>query len=114
MATFNRGLLRAQTGDYRGAISDYSKVIAEYPNFMAGYYQRAEARKKIGDHKGAEQDEFKIMKMQIDKRNGVSSGDKRKVTTVRMLRIIPRKTPMEMVGRPVRNPTRTWKIIGKL
>ena len=67
----------AQTGDYRGAISDYSKVIAEYPNFMAGYYQRAEARKKIGDHKGAEQDEFKIMKMQIDKRNGVSSGDKK-------------------------------------
>ena len=77
MATFNRGLLRAQTGDYRGAISDYSKVIAEYPNFMAGYYQRAEARKKIGDCKGAEQDEFKIMKMQIDKRNGVSSGDKK-------------------------------------
>ena len=31
---------------------------------MAGYYQRAEARKKIGDHKGAEQDEFKIMKKQ--------------------------------------------------
>mgnify|MGYP000065695469 CR=1 FL=1 len=77
MATFNRGLLRAQTGDYRGAISDYSKVIEEYPNFTAGYYHRAEARKKIGDRKGAEQDEFKIMKMQIDKRNGVSSGDKK-------------------------------------
>ena len=76
MATFNRGLLRAQTGDYRGAISDYSKVIAEYPNFMAGYYQRAEARKKIGDRKGAEEDEFKIMKMQIDKRNGVTTSDK--------------------------------------
>ena len=76
MATFNRGLLRAQTGDYRGAISDYSKVIDEYPNFMAGYYQRAEARKKIGDRKGAEEDEFKIMKMQIDKRNGVTTSDK--------------------------------------
>ena len=76
MATFNRGLLRAQTGDYRGAISDYSKVIGEYPNFMAGYYQRAEARKKIGDRKGAEEDEFKIMKMQIDKRNGVTTSDK--------------------------------------
>lgn len=75
MAAFNRGILRAQTGDYRGAISDYSKVIDEYPNFMAGYYHRAEARKKIGDRKGAEQDEFKIMKMQIDKRNGVSSGN---------------------------------------
>ena len=79
MATFNRGLLRAQTGDYRGAISDYSKVIDEYPNFMAGYYQRAEARKKIGDRKGAEQDEFKVMKMQIDKRNGVSSGGEKDI-----------------------------------
>lgn len=85
MATFNRGLLRAQTGDYRGAISDYSKVIDEYPNFMAGYYHRAEARKKIGDRKGAEQDEFKLMKMQIDRRNGVTvqhtddkSGDDKK------------------------------------
>lgn len=76
MATFNRGLLRAQTGDYRGAISDYSKVIDEYPNFLAGYYQRAEARKKIGDKRGAEQDEFKIMKIQLDKRNGVAAGNK--------------------------------------
>ena len=74
MATFNRGLLRAQTGDYRGAISDYSKVIEEYPNFTVGYYHRAEARKKIGDRKGAEQDEFKLLKMQLDKRNGVTTG----------------------------------------
>ena len=36
---------------------------------MAGYYYRAEARKKIGDRKGAELDEFKVMKMQLDKRN---------------------------------------------
>ena len=47
MAIFNRGLLRAQTGDYRGAIQDYSTVINQHPNFLAGYYQRAEARKKI-------------------------------------------------------------------
>ena len=73
---YNRGLLRAQTGDYRGAIADYSKVIDEYPNFMAGYYHRAEARKKVGDRKGAEQDEFKIMKMQIDKRNGATADNK--------------------------------------
>ena len=32
--------------------------------------------KKIGDRKGAEEDEFKIMKMQIDKRNGVTTSDK--------------------------------------
>ena len=75
MAIFNRGLLRAQTGDYRGAIQDYSTVIEEYPNFLAGYYQRAEARKKIGDRKGAEQDEFKLLKAQLDKQNGVKDKD---------------------------------------
>ena len=75
MATFNRGLLRAQTGDYRGAIEDYTTVINQYPNFLAGYYQRAEARKKIGDRKGAEADEFKVMKAQLDRQNGVSKND---------------------------------------
>lgn len=68
-------MLRAQTGDYRGAIQDYSTVIEEYPNFLAGYYQRAEARKKIGDRKGAEQDEFKLLKAQLDKQNGVKDKD---------------------------------------
>lgn len=76
MATFNRGLLRAQTGDYRGAIKDYSTVIEQHPNFLAGYYNRAEAKRKIGDRKGAEMDEFKVMKAQLDKRNGVVANDK--------------------------------------
>ncbi len=73
MATFNRGLLRAQTGDYKGAIQDYSRVIDEYPNFMAGYHYRSQARKKMGDARGAEQDEFKVLKMQIDRRNGLTA-----------------------------------------
>ena len=68
MAIFNRGLLR-------GAIQDYSTVINQHPNFLAGYYQRAEARKKIGDRKGAEQDEFKLLKAQLDKQNGVTNKD---------------------------------------
>ena len=37
MAIFNRGLLLDQTGDYKGAIKDYSTVINEYPNFLLGY-----------------------------------------------------------------------------
>lgn len=76
MATFNRGLLRAQTGDYRGAIADYTTVIEQHPNFLAGYYNRGEARRKIGDRKGAEMDEFKVMKAQLDKRNGAASTDR--------------------------------------
>lgn len=81
---------------------------------MVSYYQRAEARKKIGDHKGAEQDEFKIMKMQIDKRNGVSSGDKKEGDDSKDVADNSSGNSMEMAGRPVRNPTRIWKIIGKL
>lgn len=79
MATFNRGLLRAQTGDYRGAIKDYTTVIEQYPNFLAGYYRRAEARRKIGDRKGAELDEFKVMKAELDKRNGIVAGNNKDV-----------------------------------
>lgn len=69
MATFNRGVLRSQTGDYRGAIADFTRVLQVYPNFMTGYYQRAEARRKIGDRHGAEEDEFVIMKDQLDRAN---------------------------------------------
>mgnify|MGYP000031289021 CR=1 FL=1 len=62
MAIFNRGLLLDQTGDYKGAIKDYSTVINEYPNFLLGYQYRAQARRKIGDVKGADADEFKVLK----------------------------------------------------
>lgn len=69
MALFNRGLLKAQVGDLKGAVSDYSRVLDEYPNFITGYYHRAEARRKMGDRRGAEQDEYKIVKIQVDRRN---------------------------------------------
>ena len=75
MAIFNRGLLRDQTGDYKGAIKDYSTVINEYPNFVIGYQYRAQARKKVGDIKGADADEFKVLKAQLDKQNGVSQNN---------------------------------------
>jgi tetratricopeptide (TPR) repeat protein len=71
MAIFNRGLLLFQTGDYKGAIKDYTRVIKEYPNFLVGYKYRAEAKRKIGDLRGAEQDDFKVLKAELDKINGV-------------------------------------------
>lgn len=72
MALFNRGVLRGQTGDYRGAIKDFSAVIKEYPNFLTGYHYRAQARRKIGDTKGADADEFKLVKAELNKRNGAA------------------------------------------
>jgi len=70
LALFNRALLRDKTGDLRGAISDYTKVINEYPNFWTGLHYRAGCYRRLGMNKQAEQDEFRILKAQIDKRYG--------------------------------------------
>jgi tetratricopeptide (TPR) repeat protein len=70
MALYNRALLLEKTGDPRGAIRDYSKVIDEYPNFWTGLYQRAQCYRSLGMTKQAEQDEFRILKAQINKRFG--------------------------------------------
>ena len=70
MALYNRALLLEKTGDPRGAIRDYSKVIDEYPNFWTGLHQRAQCYRSLGMTKQAEQDEFRILKAQINKRFG--------------------------------------------
>ena len=70
LALFNRGLLRDKTGDLRGAISDYTKVINEFPNFWTGLHYRASCYRRLGMNKQAEQDEFRILKAQYDKRYG--------------------------------------------
>ncbi len=70
LARFNRGLLRQQTGNLKGAISDYSVVIKEYPNFWTGLHYRAECYRRLGMSRQAEQDEFRILKAQMDKRYG--------------------------------------------
>ena len=70
LALFNRALLRDKTGDLRGAISDYTKVINEYPNFWTGLHYRAGCYRRLGMNRQAEQDEFRILKAQIDKRYG--------------------------------------------
>jgi tetratricopeptide (TPR) repeat protein len=70
MALFNRALLLEKTGNPRAAIRDYSKVIDEYPNFWTGLHQRAQCYRSLGMKKEAEQDEFRILKAQMDKRFG--------------------------------------------
>ena len=70
LARFNRGLLRDKTGDLRGAISDYTKVIDEFPNFWTGLHYRAGCYRRLGMNRQAEQDEFRILKAQMDKRYG--------------------------------------------
>ncbi|MEL6496821.1 MAG: DnaJ domain-containing protein [Cyanobacteria bacterium J06623_7] len=49
---YNRGLLRAQTKEYRQAIEDYSQAIKLNPRFADAYLKRCEMRYKLGDNQG--------------------------------------------------------------
>ncbi len=71
MALFNRGLLRQNTGDLRGAIADYTTVINEFPNFWTGLEQRAQCYRLLGQTAAAERDEFRVYKAQMDKHLGI-------------------------------------------
>ena len=71
MALFNRATLLDRTGDLRSAIRDYTKVIDVFPNFWTGLQFRAACYRKLGMTAKAEMDEFRIMKAQMDKHQGV-------------------------------------------
>ena len=71
MALFNRATLLDRTGNLRGAINDYTKVINIFPNFWTGLQFRAACYRKLGMTAKAEMDEFRIMKAQMDKHQGI-------------------------------------------
>lgn len=71
MAIFNRALLLDRTGDMEGAIRDYTRVIDEFPNFWTGLQYRANCYRRLGMTAKAEQDEFRILKAQMDKHLGI-------------------------------------------
>jgi tetratricopeptide (TPR) repeat protein len=71
MAIFNRALLNDKVGNLRAAIRDYSTVIDQFPNFWTGLAYRARCYRKLGMTGKAEQDEFRILKAQMDKHLGI-------------------------------------------
>ncbi len=73
MALFNRATLLDRTGDLKGAIRDYTKVINKFPNFWTGLQYRAACYRKLGMIAKAEQDEFRVLKAQMDKHLGRQS-----------------------------------------
>ena len=86
LAIFNRALLHDRTGDIQAAIRDYTTVIEQFPNFWTGLSYRAQAYRKLGMTAKAELDEFKILKAQMDKHQGIQprwSKNKRKAVRKR-------------------------------
>ncbi len=71
MAIFNRALLHDKTGNLKSAIRDYSAVIDQFPNFWTGLSYRARCYRRLGMTNKAEQDEFRILKAQMDKHIGI-------------------------------------------
>ena len=86
MALFNRATLLDRTGDLRGAIRDYSIVIRQFPNFWTGLHYRAACYRRLGMTAKAEQDEFRIMKAQMNKHMGIQNRwSKAKLSAMRKL-----------------------------
>lgn len=85
-ARYNRALLLDRVGDYRSAIDDYTAVLKQFPNFWIGLQNRARCYRRLGMVNRAEIDEFRLLKAQLDKRNGVQQRwSKAKLRSVRRL-----------------------------
>ena len=52
-ALFNHGLVCLEMGQHREALADFEKVAKKYPRYYTVYYAIAEARRALGDMRGA-------------------------------------------------------------
>lgn len=53
VAWYNRGNVRMDSANYKGAIDDYTACLNIDPNFWRAYINRGKARGKVNDHLGA-------------------------------------------------------------
>lgn len=69
-AILNRAILYDDLGEYENAIVDYDAIVDVYPEYVEALFARSEAKRKIGDMRGGEQDFGLAMQIQeVQKRN---------------------------------------------
>jgi len=56
LSLFNRGNCYQKLKEYEKAVVDFAAIIELYPDDANAYFNRANAREKLGDAKGAEED----------------------------------------------------------
>ena len=60
---FEQGLEKFDSGNYQGAIDDWTKTIEIYPQNAAAYYNRGNAKKELNDYQGAIADYTKTIEI---------------------------------------------------
>ena len=63
---FRRGYAKAELGDYRGAIADYTEVIRLQPDMASAHYNRGVVKAELGDYRGAIADYTEVIRLQPD------------------------------------------------
>ncbi|WP_198014993.1 tetratricopeptide repeat protein [Mastigocladopsis repens] len=56
MPYYNRGLLRSNLGDKKGALDDYNQALRLNPKHTKAYNNRRNVLRELGDKKGAVED----------------------------------------------------------
>jgi tetratricopeptide (TPR) repeat protein len=66
VAYYNRAIIESNTGDWNGALDDYSKVIDLSPDNVVAHYNRAMVRNRLGDLEGAVEDYSQAIELYPD------------------------------------------------
>lgn len=69
LAILNRAILYDNLGEYENAITDYDAVVEVYPEYVDALFARSEAKRKIGDARGGEQDFTLAMRLQEEQKS---------------------------------------------
>lgn len=66
---YTLGLAEAERGNYRGAITHYTQLIASKPDFANAYLARSIARFRLGDRSGALEDAYQAEQLYLAQGN---------------------------------------------
>ena len=72
-AYYNRGIAKAELGNYAAAIKDFDKVIELTPDHVGAYYSRGGVKNRLGNYKAAIEDFDKVIELYPDFANAYNS-----------------------------------------
>jgi tetratricopeptide (TPR) repeat protein len=108
LARYNRALLYEKTQNYQAAEADLTWLINDFPNFIHGYVMRAECRTRLGNKKGASEDEAFVQRATLNLRYGKASN-----AQIRKVVVETEKTLANYM-QPAADPDTTTSLLNEL